>query len=120
MTRRIIAYREYFVNFYKSQVRKIQEKIEYVLDLVRFEKQVPKKFLKYLDNTNQIYEIRVMTTFKNIRILCFFDEGDLVVLTNCFLKKSQKTPDKEIKLAGKLKYDYLTEKYKADRHEKFN
>ena len=120
MTRRIIAYREYFVNFYKSQDRKIQEKIEYVLDLVRFEKQVPKKFLKYLDNTNQIYEIRVMTTFKNIRILCFFDEGDLVVLTNCFLKKSQKTPDKEIKLAGKLKYDYLTEKYKADRHEKFN
>ena len=44
MTRRIIAYKDYFVNFYKSQDRKIQEKIEYVLDLVRFEKQVPKKY----------------------------------------------------------------------------
>ncbi|MEO5789204.1 MAG: hypothetical protein ACOH2D_14475 [Gelidibacter sp.] len=25
-----------------------------------------------------------MTTFKSIRILCFFDDGNLVVLTNCF------------------------------------
>ena len=59
------------------------------------------------------------TTFKNIRILCFFDKGDLVVLTNCFLKKSQKTPAKEIKLAEKLKREYLIEKYKEE-HEEFN
>ena len=71
MIRRIIAYKDNFVNFYQEQDRKIQEKIEYVLDLVRFEKHVPAKFLKYLENTDQIYEIRVMTTFKNIRI-CFF------------------------------------------------
>ena len=110
--RRIIAYKDDFVNFYQSQGPKIQEKIEYVLDLVRFEKQVPVKFLKYLENTNQIYEIRVMTTFKNIRIFCFFDMGDLVVLTNCFFKKSQKTPYKEIKLAEKLKNDYMFEKFR--------
>ncbi len=79
--------------------------------MVRFERQVPIKFLIYLENTDQIYEIRVITTFKNIRILCFFDDGDIVVLTNCFLKKSQKTPVKEIKLAEKLKGDYLKEKY---------
>lgn len=111
MIRRIVVYRDDFVNFYKSQDHKIQEKIEYVLDLVRFEKQVPVKFLKYLENTDQIYEIRVITVFKNIRILCFFDKNDLVVLTNCFLKKSQKTPAKEIKLAEKLRNDYLIEKY---------
>ncbi len=119
MIRRIVVYRDYFVNFYKAQDPKIQNKIEYVLDLVRFEKQVPVKFLKYLENTEQIYEIRVMSTFKNIRILCFFDKGDLVVLTNCFLKKSQKTPAKEIKLAEKLKREYLIEKYKEE-HEEFN
>jgi phage-related protein len=99
------------VNFYKSQDSKIQEKIEYVLDLVRFEKKVPIKFLKYLDDTDGIYEIRIMTTFKNIRILCFFDKGELIVLTNCFLKKSQKTPGKEIKTAERLKKEYMTEKY---------
>ena len=111
MARRIIAYKDNFVNFYKSQDNKIQEKIEYVLDLVRFEKQVPKKFFKFLEDTDGIYEIRVITTFKSIRILSFFDKGDLVVLTNCFLKKTQKTPKKEIKLAERLKREYMIYKY---------
>ena len=38
MIRRIVVYKDYFVNFYKAQDPKIQNKIEYVLDLVRFEK----------------------------------------------------------------------------------
>ena len=90
MIRKIIAYKNYFVDFYKSQEFKVQEKIDYVFDLVRFEKQVPKKFFKILENTDGIYEIRVITTFKSIRILCFFDKGELIVLTNCFIKKSKK------------------------------
>jgi phage-related protein len=108
--RRIIAYKDDFVKFYKRQDTKTQEKIEYVLDLVRYEKNVPIKFFKYLENTDGIYEIRVITTLKSIRILCFFDEGQLVVLTNCFLKKTQKTPNKEIKIAERLKKEYLKEK----------
>ena len=111
MIRKVIAYKDNFINFYKGQDSKIQEKIEYVLDLVRFERQIPKKFYKLLENTNGIWEVRVITTFKSIRILCFQDEGDLVVLTNCFVKKTQKTPKKEIKMAEKLKNEYLTEKY---------
>lgn len=111
MIREIIAYKNNFVDFYKSQEAKIQQKIEYVLDMIRFESQVPKKFFKHLESTNGIYELRVITAFKSIRILCFFDEGKLVVLTNCFLKKTQKTPRKEIKLAERLKKEYMTEKY---------
>ena len=99
MIKRIVAYKDNFVEFYKSQDSKIQEKIEYVLDLVKFEKQVPKKFYKMLENTDGIWEVRVITTFKSIRILCFQDKGNLVVLTNCFVKKTQKTPKKEIKTA---------------------
>ncbi len=78
---------------------------------MKFEERVPIKFLKYLESTDGIYEVRVVTAFKSIRILCFFDQGELVVLTNCFLKKSQKTPRKEIKLAEKLKKEYLDDKY---------
>ena len=103
-------YREYFLDFYKSQGEKVQEKIEYVLDLVRFERQVPKKFFKSLEDTNGIYEVRVITAFKSIRILCFLDDGNLVVLANCFVKKTQKTPRKEIKFAERLKKEYLKEK----------
>lgn len=69
------------------------------------------KFFKNLENTDGIYEIRVIITFKSIRILCFFDKGELVVLTNCFIKKTQKTPRKEIKMAEKLKKEYINEKY---------
>ena len=112
MIRKIIAYKENFTEFYKAQENKVQEKIEYVLDLVRFERNVPKKFFKHLENTDGIYEVRVITTFKSIRILCFFDKGNLVVLTNCFTKKTQKTPRKEIKLAEKLKTEYLIDKNK--------
>lgn len=111
MIRKIISYKENFVKFYRKQDFKIQEKIEYVFDLIRYEKQVPKKFFKYLENTNEIYEIKIITTFKSIRILCFFDKGQIVVLTNCFLKKTQKTPKKEIKLAERLKNEYIIEKY---------
>lgn len=110
MKRKIIAYKNYFLDFYQEQDDKVQLKIEYVLDMIRFERRVPIKFFKQLENSNGIYEVRIITTFKSIRILCFFDGGDLVVLTNCFVKKTQKTPKKEIKLAEKIKVDYLNDK----------
>ncbi|TVR77313.1 MAG: type II toxin-antitoxin system RelE/ParE family toxin [Chitinophagaceae bacterium] len=103
------------MDFYKAQDSKIQTKIEYVLDLVRFERQVPIKFFKKLENTDGIYEVRVITSKKSIRILCFRDEGTLVILTNAFFKKSQKTPRNEIKLAEKLKGEYLKQK-KGEKH----
>ena len=109
--RNIISYKERFVEFYKSQDDKVQRKIEYVLDIIRHEQHVPAKFFKSLSNTNGIHEIRVITTFKSIRILCFIDHGNIIVLTNCFLKKTQITPKKEIQYAEKLKEEYLTEKY---------
>ena len=111
MGREVIAYKNYFIDFYKEQDNKVQEKIEYVLDLIRYEKRVPIKFLKFLFSTDGIYEVRVITTYRSIRILCFFDKRELVVLTNCFVKKTQKTPRKEIRLAEKLKKEYLNEKY---------
>lgn len=110
MIRKVIVYKDYFVEFYKTLDAKTQEKIEYTLDLVRYERQVPVKFFKYLEGTDGIYEIRIITTFKSIRIFCFFDKGELVVLTNCFVKKTQKTPSKEIALAEKLKKEYFKSK----------
>lgn len=111
MIRKIVAYKENFIEFYSNQDDKTQRKIEFVFDLIRYEQKVPIRFFKFLDNTKGIYEIRVITTFKSIRILCFFDKNQLVVLTNCFVKKTQKTPKIEIQLAEKIKSEYLIEKY---------
>jgi phage-related protein len=110
VAREIIFFGDKVIDFYKSQDSKIQLKIEYVLDLVRFERQIPIKFFKKLESTNGIYEVRVITSQKSIRILCFQDEGTLVVLTNAFVKKTQKTPKNEIKLAEHLKVQYLKQK----------
>jgi hypothetical protein len=67
--RKVVVYKQYFAVFYQAQEDKVREKIGYVLDLVRFERQVPKKFFKYLENKYGIYEVRVITIFKSIRIL---------------------------------------------------
>ncbi len=105
--RDITAYKDYFIKFFDKQELKVQLKIEYVLDLIRYERNVPAKFFKHLENSDGIYEVRVITTFKSIRILCFIDNGKLIVLANCFLKKRQKTPVKEIRFAERLKKEYL-------------
>lgn len=75
VVRKIKTYRSYFLDFYEPQEFKVQEKIEYVLDLLRFERHVPKKFFRALKNTDGIYEIRIITTFKSIRIFGFLMTG---------------------------------------------
>ena len=105
--RNIIYYKDYFNRFFESQDLKTQRNIEYVMELIRFEKQVPEKFLKHLKGTEGIYEIRIRTMKGSLRILSFFDNGSLIVLVNCFVKKSKKVPVKEIKLAEKLKHEYF-------------
>jgi hypothetical protein len=44
MIREIVFYKEKFIEFYQGQEIKVQEKIEFVLDLVRFERNIPVKF----------------------------------------------------------------------------
>jgi len=107
MVREIIFWGDHFSNFYDQQDPKDKRKINYVLWIVRHTEKVPIKFFKYLEDTVGLYEIRVSTTFKEIRILSFFDDNKLIVLINCFLKISQKTPKKEIDLGHNLKREYF-------------
>ena len=83
MKRKIYFYGNYFLDFYSKQDVKTKEKIDFVLDLIRNIERVPTKFLKYLENTDGLYEIRIITNIKSIRIFCFFDEGNLIILLNC-------------------------------------
>lgn len=108
--REIRLYGNYFSEFYAKQSDKVKDKIDYVIDIVRFSERVPEKFFKHLSGTDGLYEVKVSTVFKNIRIFCFFDAGNLIILTNCFVKKSQKTPKKELVLAIKLKEAYFKSK----------
>ena len=71
---------------------------------------VPETYLKHIENTDGLYEIRVQSGSDIFRIFCFFDEGKLIVLVNGFQKKTQKTPQNEIKLAIKIKLEYENNK----------
>ena len=110
MERKIGIYGNYFEDFYVEQTQKVKDKIDYVLDIIKHVDQVPIKFLKHIESTDGLYEIRVKTTCKSIRIFCFFDQGNLIVLTNCIEKKSQKTPKEPLDLAIELKQEYFKTK----------
>lgn len=105
--RQIIFHAHYFTDFYLKQSDKVQEKIEYVFKILRTVQNVPKKFLKHMEGTDGLYEVRIEFESNIYRVFCCFDKGNLVVLFNGFQKKSQKTPKKEIELALKLKNEYF-------------
>lgn len=110
MQRKILFYGDYFLDFYSEQDLKTRAKIDFVLDLIRNLEKIPLKFLKYLEGTDGLYEVRVLTHKNNLRIFSFFDEGNLVILVNGFSKKKQKTPKNELELGLKLKDEYFLEK----------
>ena len=93
--------------FLDSLTDKQAQKVAWVFRLIRDLNIIPKEYLKKLVNTDDIWEVRVQSGNNIFRILCFFDKGNLIVLTNGFAKKTQKTPKNEIKLAEKRKQEYL-------------
>ena len=110
MNRKIIFYKNYFLDFYQQQDQKVKVKIQYVFELIRQVDKVPEKFLKHLTGTDGLYEIRIAYQSNSYRVFCCFDEGQLVVLFNGFQKKTQKTPGNEIDKALQLKKEYFDSK----------
>jgi len=108
--RKITFYKDYFQDFFDRQSKKVKAKIVWTFDLVEDLQRVPETYLKHIENTDGLYEIRVQLGSDIFRIFCFFDQGQLVVLANGFQKKTQKTPRNEIDLALKIKAEYENDK----------
>ena len=108
--RKVTFYKNYFQDFFDKQTKKVKAKIIWTFDLIEDLQRVPETYLKHLESTDGLYEIRVQLGSDIFRIFCFFDHGQLVVLANGFQKKSQKTPKKEIEMALKIKAEYESEK----------
>ena len=53
-----------------------------------------------------IYELRTIQSNNIARCLYFFFDGDKAIVTNGFIKKTQKTPPEEIKTAKERRADY--------------
>ena len=104
--RTIVFYKDYFKAFFSNQREKVQKKIIWTLELIQELDKVPETYLKHLENTDGLYEIRIQQGNDIFRLFCFFDKGKLIVIANGFQKKTQKTPKKEIEKALQIKAEY--------------
>ena len=74
--------------------------------------QLREPYSKHLEDG--IFELRVKLEKNITRVLYFFVIGNKVILTNGFIKKTQKTPRSEIKLAKQYREDYQRRSYKNE------
>ena len=107
--RTVIFYKEYFKEFFAEQREKVQNKITWTLDLIEDLERVPEIYLKHIEYTDGLYEVRIKQGSDIFRIFSFFDKGKLIILANGFQKKTQKTPKQEIEKALKIKSEYEDE-----------
>lgn len=108
--RKIVFFRNYFQDFFSKQSKKVKAKIVWTFDLIEELQRIPDVYLKHIENTDGLYEIRVQHGSDIFRIFCFFEQGKLIILANGFQKKTQKTPKNEIELALKIKKEYENER----------
>lgn len=98
--------------FLDSLNAKQAKKVTWVLRLIEELDKTPKQYFKKLVNTDDIWEVRIRTGKDAIRLLGFIDQGTFIVLTNGFMKKSQKAPKVEIELAQTRKKVFIKRKQK--------
>ena len=97
---------------------KMQAKLLGMLQILQEKKnQLREPYSKYLEDG--IFELRTKNGTDITRVLYFFYYGRKIILTNGFVKKTQKTqktPRKEILLAKRRKADYIE---RSKTHEIF-
>jgi putative addiction module killer protein len=106
--RKIVSFRHYYREFMQPLSVGVRKKIHYALDMLAKQERVSTKFVKLI--RDGLYELRAEYEGNIYRIFFCFDEGNIVILFNGFQKKTQKTPESEIKKAIQLKDEYYGSK----------
>ena len=110
------------VNFYREEdgskpvgefIRSLDTKMKakVVSDLHRLEmldNEARAPLSKFLED--DIFELRSVSGSNIVRILYYFDEDEIIIATNGFVKKQQKTPRSEILLAKQRRAIYMAGK----------
>lgn len=98
------------VSFLESLPEKTQRKIYYNIDLICGGVKDERLFKK-LEGT-EIWEVRTLYGGNAYRLLSFWDieENTFIVASNGFIKKTNKTPRKEIEKAENIKIEYFKNK----------
>lgn len=57
--RTVFLYKDYFTDFYDKQKQKVKDKMIWTFKLIETIQQVPENYLKHIEGTEGLYEIRV-------------------------------------------------------------
>ena len=106
--RKILAYKDYYVKFLRELPERDQLKIRRSLLLMETEDRIPYHFIKYM--RDGVYEFRVTSYGNEFRIFFIYDGDTIIILLNCYAKKTQKALKREIDKAIKLKNEYYATK----------
>lgn len=78
--------------------------LDSLLILEEFGNSLREPYSKYMGNG--LFELRIKFSSDISRIFYFFYADNKIILTNGFIKKTQKTPRAQLKLARQYKADY--------------
>lgn len=76
MNRKIIAYKDYFNTFFAELDKGTQDKVLYVLMLLRTQDRLPTKFIKAI--RDGLFEVRIEYNSNIYRIFFVFDGNNLL------------------------------------------
>lgn len=104
-----VVYSEEVINFLNSLQEKAKAKIMFNITKARYN--MDSKLFKKLTGTD-IWEFRTLYGGLQYRILAFWDTttNTMVLTTHGFVKKTQKTPQKEIDRAIEIRKEYFENK----------
>lgn len=92
--------------FVSSLTEEMQSKFVHMVDLLTERgNQLREPYSEYLEDG--IFELRYKNDEQAVRVLFFFYYEGRIILTNGFIKKTRKTPRKEIKKAKDYRNDFL-------------
>lgn len=94
--------------FLDSLPPKIYRKAFWTLETVQQFGRAGSHYFKALKGARGLFEIRVTASRGDLRLLGFFAPGDKFVLVHGFVKKSQETPEQELRLAIQRMDAYLS------------
>lgn len=104
-----IVYSADVIDFLNSLTDKAKAKILYNINRSKYV--VDKKIFKKLENS-EIWEFRTLYNGVQYRVFAFWDDNTdtLVITTHGIIKKTQKTPKKDIEKAESIRKEYFKNK----------
>ncbi len=93
-------------DFIDSLSGKVAKKVIWVFKLLEELESIPETYFKKLSGTKGIWECRIKFGSNSYRILCFNVDKTTIMLTNGFIKKTNRIPKVEIERAESFREEF--------------